>query len=106
MTGRSLKYLCAIMNSSIITWLMDHQALKTGMGLIQWKKFTVESLPIPKLSDMDQRPFIRLVESILAKKASDLSADTSEQEGEIDRLVYELYRLTADEIGAVEESAR
>ena len=104
MTGRSLKYLCSIMNSSIITWLMDHQALKTGMGLIQWKKFTVESLPIPRLSDVDQRPFIRLVDSIMAEKTSDPSADTSEQEAEIDRLVYELYGLMAEEVAAVQES--
>ena len=102
MTGQSLKYLCAILNSSLITWLMQNTALTTGVGLTQWKKFAVERLPVPKIPTAKQRPFIRLVERILQIKASDPSADTTKPEAEIDRLVYELYGLTEEEITAVE----
>lgn len=97
MTGKSLKYLCAILNSALITCLMKNNALTTGMGLMQWKKFAVERIPIPKISPTEQRPFINLVASILKAKA-----DTTEQEAKIDRLVYELYDLTTEEIAAVE----
>jgi hypothetical protein len=38
--------------------------------------------------------------------ADDPHADTSALEREIDRLVYQLYELTDDEIAVVEESGR
>ncbi|MGQ4808629.1 hypothetical protein NKDENANG_02016 [Candidatus Entotheonellaceae bacterium PAL068K] len=102
LTGASLKYLCAVLNSRLITWLIKKTALTTGVGLAQWKKFVVERLPIPQISISEQRPFIRLVDDILQAKAANPSADTSEQEAEIDRLVYSLYALTDEEMAAVE----
>ena len=90
------------MNSRLITWLIKKIALTTGVGLTQWKKFAVERLPIPNIPAAKQHPFIRLVDSILKAKAANPSADTSEQEAEIDRLVYALYNLTEEEIKAVE----
>ena len=104
MTGESLKYLCAILNSTLITWLMNHTALTTGMGLLQWKKFTVERLPIPKVTTLQQRPFIGLVDAILEAKAAVPEADTSHLEWKIDRLVYDLYGLTEEEDTAIERS--
>ena len=103
MTGESLKYLCTILNSSLITWLMKNTARTTGMGLTQWEKFAVERLPIPKLSAEDQYRFIKLMEHILTAKAADPNADVSATEAEIDLRVYELYELTTMEIFAVEE---
>ncbi len=110
MTGKSLKYLCAILNSALITWLMKNNALTTGMGLMQWKKFAVERLPIPNIPAAEQRPFIRLVDTILQAKACPVprhgaanpSANTTEAEAQIDQLVYALYGLTEEEITAVE----
>ena len=101
MAGNSLKYFCAILNSSLITWLMKNTALTTGMGLIQWKKFAVQCLPIPKITVAEQRPFTRLVDDILAAKATNPAADTEKKEREIDRLVYKLYALTEEEIAEV-----
>ena len=101
MTGKSLKYLCAILNSALITWLMKNTARTTGMGLMQWEKFAVERLPIPKISPTEQRPFIRLIDSILTAKATNPTANTGEQEAEIDLLAYALYGLTEKEIAAV-----
>ena len=101
MTGKSLKYLCAVLNSALITWLMKNTARTTGMGLMQWEKFAVERLPIPKISTTEQRQFINLVDSILKAKAANPKADTTEQEAEIDRLAYGLYGLTEEEIAAV-----
>ena len=101
LSGKSLKYLCAVLNSSLITWAMGTTAMTTGMGLLSWQKFAVERLPIPRISGARQRPFIRLVERILAAKGSNPAADTSGAEAELDRLVYALYGLTAEEAGAV-----
>ena len=69
----------------------------------------VEQVPIPKASTERQRPLIALVDSILAlTKADSYPNDTAAQEKvrvyeqEIDRLVYELYGLTQEEIAVVE----
>ncbi|HRC90185.1 MAG TPA: hypothetical protein PK910_09235 [Bacteroidales bacterium] len=43
-----------------------------------------------------------LVEKILSAKKENPQADTSNLEKEIDKLVYELYDLTEEEIGIVE----
>ncbi len=102
-TGPSLKYLCAVLNSTVIGWMVRNTAVTTGMGLIQWDKFLVESLPIPEISDARRRPFVRLVDDILAAKDADPDADVAAREKEIDRLVHALYGLTDAEIAAVEK---
>ena len=100
MTGGPLKYLCAVLNSDLITWMMKNIARTTGMGLLQWEKFSVERLPVPQISTAEQRPFVRLVDRTLAARAVNLAADTSALEAETNCRVYELYGLTADEIRA------
>ena len=102
-SGQSIKSLCAILNSNLINWFMRNTAVTSGMGVTRWFSISVETIPIPKISAVEQRPFIRLVDRILSTKADDPAADTGEQEAEIDRLVYALYGLTSDEIVAVEK---
>ena len=104
MTGASLKYLCAVLNSTLVTWFMQSSALTTGMGLTQWKKFAVERIPIPKISAEEQEPFIGLVDEILAAKSADATANTEPLEWQLDRLVYDLYGLTEEEDTAIERS--
>ena len=101
LTGRSLRFLCAILNSRLVSWFMKSTGLTTGMGQLQWKKFGVEAIPIPRLSAADEVPFLRLVDVILATKDTDSAADTSADEAELDRIVYQLYGLTARDIAAV-----
>ena len=100
-TGEDLKFLCVVLNSSLVGWMVSNTALTTGMGVTQWKKFVVERIPIPKLSAAKQRPFVRLVDRILEAKTADPDADTEPLEWEIDRLVYDLYGLTEGEREAV-----
>ncbi len=102
-TGNSLKYLCAILNSRLITWQVRNTAVTTGMGLTQWDKFVVERLPIPQVPTVKQHPFARLVDRILKAKATNPEADVSATEAKINMQVYELYGLTETEIFAVEE---
>ena len=104
MTGEALKYLSAMLNSSIITWYIQTNALTTGMGLTRWKRFIVERLPIPRVTTAKQLPLIRLFDSIIEAKAAKPDVDTSHLEWEIDRLVYDLYGLTEEEETAIERS--
>ena len=102
MTGESLKYLCAVLNSDLITWFMGNNALNSGMGATRWIRSTVEKIPIPKIPAAEQAPFVDLVERILTAKDADPRADTSGWESEIDRLVHALYGLSAEEAAAIE----
>ena len=104
LTGSSLKYLCAVLNSTLITWYIKNTALNSGMGVPRWVKFTVERIPVPKMSAAKQRPLVLLVDHIIATKSADPSANTVELEKQIDRLMYELYGLSEEEVGAVEGS--
>ena len=105
MTGPAVKYLCAVLNSTIATWFMRNTALNSGMGVVRWKKFTVERIPIPRISASEQQPFIKLLDHILQAKAANPTADASALEAEVDRLVYQLYGLTTEEIAVVEGSS-
>ena len=97
-------YLLAMLNSRLLDWYLKQIGVERDASYYEYKPMFIERLPIPKISVAKQRPFERLVESILAAKESDPSADTVEMERRIDRLVYELYGLSEEEVGAVEGS--
>ncbi len=101
-TGHSLLYLCAILNSTLVTWLIRNTAVTTGMGLTQWDKFVVGRIAIPKATESDQQSFVHLVEYILSAKSENPAADTGAEEASIDRLTFSLYGLTSQEIAIVE----
>ena len=97
-SGVSIKYLCAMLNSKLLTWYMKNAALTSGMGTTRWFAVSVEKIPVPNMSAAEQLPIIRLVDTILEAKAVNPDSDTSKQEEEIDRLVYDLYGLTDVEV--------
>ena len=100
MTGRSIKYLCAVLNSALVTWFMRNSALNSGMGTTRWVRFTVERIPIPIIHDKSLQPFTQLMDRI--PKASNMNADKREKlEEEINELVYCLYGLTEAEVQAI-----
>ena len=100
-TGDKLDYLCAVLNSSLVTWLVRRTAVTTGMGLPQWDKFTVERVPIvhPDPSTLDQiRNHVRLM---LAAIDNGDTGQIVELQRVIDQRVFELYDLTPGEIAVV-----
>ena len=84
-TVHQAKYVSAILNSKLGRLLL----LRT------------ETVPIPKLADSAQRPFVRMVDTILKAKAVNPAMDTMELEEKIDWLVYDLYGLTDEETAEV-----
>ena len=103
-SGEDIKYLRAVMNSTLIRWYLEQIAPISGMETPRWKKVYVETIPIPRISTAEQSPFIRLVDEILRAKSADPVTDTSYLEWDIDRLVYDLYGLTEEEDTAIERS--
>ena len=106
MLTRYSPYLLAVLNSTLMDWYFRLIGVERDGGYYEYKPMFIERFPIPKITAEDQRPFVRLVDRILAAKAADPDADTSAIESEIDALVYQLYGLTDSEIAAVERNFR
>lgn len=96
------KYLLSILNSNLSYYYMNISASNLWSGALRRKKIFLEKLPIPKISSIEQQPFIDLVDKILEAKKNDPKADTSELERKIDLMVYELYGLSEEEVRVVE----
>ena len=104
MTGDSIKYLCAVLNSAIVTWFMRNSALNSGMGTTRWVRFTVDRIPVPTIDTAKARPFIKLVDDIF--QARGVGADTTTMEADLDELVYALYGLTENEVMVLESRSK
>lgn len=109
LVGKSLKYLLSFLNSKLCRFYFSLICNSSGMATIQWKKFALEKIPVMKLSNEDQKPFIDLVEKILKitktdnyLKDAEKQAKVKEYEKQIDDMVYKLYGLTEEEIKIVE----
>ena len=58
----------------------------------------LKELPIKIASKNEQDIIIRIVDSIINAKETDINTDTSNLETKVDFLVYHLYGLTYDEV--------
>jgi Type II restriction enzyme, methylase subunits len=94
----SVKYLLAVMNTSVARdFLRANRRSNIHLYPEDWKK-----LPIPDVSPAGQTKVVALVDRILVERKQDPNANIAVLEREIDRLVYELYGLTREEIAIVE----
>ena len=100
-TGMNLEYLCAVLNSTLVTWLVRHTAVTTGMGLPQWDKFTVERVPVVQPDQFVMDEIGDIVESILAALERADVQEVAKLQRMIDSHVFELYDLTEVERDAV-----
>ena len=94
------KLLLALFNSELLNFIFKATSTSSNVN-----GYEVDALPLPQLSEDNaelQKTIISLAEQILTTKNADVMADTSKEEAEIDRLVYQLYGLTEDEIKIVE----
>ena len=98
----SLKYLLGLINSSLFQYVMKKIAFEKTKGAFSKAKiYHYNDLPIRICAVNEQKPIIQLVDTILYAKKNG-QHDTLELESSLDRLVYELYDLTEDEIRLVE----
>ena len=99
------KYLMAILNSRTVLFFYAHIASTIRGGYLRFKRLYLEQIPIPPATPAQKAPITALVNQILAAKAADRTTDTNELEAEVGQLVYELYGLSAEEIGVIVPSA-
>lgn len=94
------KYFVGILNSSLIRYFIYNYSDKTGAGDIMLNVQSLEKIPIPEPDKDTESKLVGLVDSIIQFKKE--NKDTSEIEGEVDRVVYSLYGLTDEEINIIE----
>lgn len=100
----SLKYIVALLNSKLYYLWLYHRGKRKGETLELYQQ-PLSEVPIKRLDKNQQKPFVDLVDRILAAKQRNPKADTAALEREIDQMVYALYDLTPEEIKTVEGSS-
>jgi type I restriction-modification system DNA methylase subunit len=96
-------YILGLVNSRLLSFYHVETSPKSKKGL--FPKILVNDvrcLPIKEVSKIEQEPIIQLVKTILTGKTKNPSEDTTYLELEIDKLAYNLYGLTPEEIATVE----
>ena len=93
-------YLLGLLNSKLLNWYFRCFSTNSNVN-----GYEVEDFPMPKANEKQKQTIINLVDKILEAKRSNPSANTSALEWEIDKLVYELYGLTEEEIAMIEKGA-
>jgi len=91
--------LVALLNSKLSEYYSRRTFVGKQNGYYEVQPEGLEAFPIPSASDKQKSPIIEHVQKILANPAS---PEVPSLEAEIDRLVYELYGLTEEEIALVE----
>jgi type I restriction-modification system DNA methylase subunit len=100
--SNNARFLCAVLNSSVIWWVIRQIAAERQNGYYEFKPMYVNRLPIPTASAAEQAALSGLVERVLAAKRGGAEAEVERLEAEIDERVYRLYGLTEDERKIVE----
>lgn len=93
------EYILGLLNSKPVRF-WHKKIFPEGLHI---KIYQLKEIPIPEVSFEKQDTVVGLVNQILFKKKSNPSADTSFLEYEIDKLVYQLYNLTPEEIAVIEQ---
>jgi hypothetical protein len=117
--GNSSLYLVGILNSTLWTFLFSNISSEIRGGFLRWKRQYMENLPIRPIdpanpADVARRDrIVALVEQMLDLNTRLAAAQAPHErevlagmidatDRQIDRLVYELYGLTEEEIAVVE----
>ena len=109
LTGKNLTYLLGILNSKFFLFAFKNYYAGGHLGSkgVRFKSEFMKNFPVPPIIEANQyiaTEMETLVEKIIEAKQADSDADISDLENEIDKLVYELYNLTEDEIAIVKGS--
>ncbi len=91
MTGNSLKYLLAILNSCLLSWYFPFISTDIRGHTRRYIKQYVENFPIAKIERQKQLPFEVLVDLVIFSKANKLKSETVNFESVLDGLVFQLY---------------
>ena len=97
MKGECIEYLLSALNSSVSEWLFSKVGTTTGVGTIRWKKYTIEQLIVAKLSTEQLNTHLAAFNDLKVGKMSITNFECFSN-----KLMYDVYKLTSDEIQYIE----
>ncbi len=65
MVGHHLPYLFCVLNSPLSEWFFSKVGTTTGVGTVRWKKYTIQQLLLPNISDRQRIIFDTFVEQYI-----------------------------------------
>lgn len=95
---KDLKVVLGVLNSRLVNFVFARFSTNSNVN-----GYEVDNLPLPKRVT-DEAAIVELVDNMLAARKKNPSGNVSNAEAKLDRLVYGLYGLTAQEITIVEGS--
>ena len=98
--------LLAILNSKVAFWFISKISTQMRGGWYSFESKYIKHIPIPDIDIPLKEKICYSVAKMLDTKKENPAVYTSTLEAEIDRLVYELYGLTEEEIEIVENSLK
>jgi adenine-specific DNA-methyltransferase len=99
------KFLLGILASKFISfYYVRSSTIATKDDFRQTTLTELRSIPIPDATVEEKRVMSTLVEQIIEIKERNSDADTTKLEEEIDKLVYQLYGLTEEEVSYIQVS--
>ena len=102
--GINIKYVLGVLNSTCLNYFHKLKTIPQQGGFYRYQALFIQDLPIPEANSEQQEEISSLVDKKLSAR-NDLSLKKTEDiEYKIDRLVYQLYGLTEEEIKIIEES--
>jgi len=107
--GIDIKFLLGINNSKLFAWLLYKFVYSNAIRSTRYDGQYIGKIPCPELEKSPQTSIVTVVDQILniTKDEDYLSSrakqdKVKEYQRQVDRMVYELYRLTEEEIAVVE----
>ena len=102
------RYILGLFNSSFTSWYTYKFIYCSAIRTMHFDNYYLGKIIVPAISKEEQKPIIELVDKILSITKVDnylqnplKQAQVKEYERQIDRIVYELYDLTDEEIAIV-----
>ena len=97
-----LKFICGFFNSVLFQWQFSRIGINMGRGF-EYKIQFIDLIFLPPITSANIQ-IVKQIDSIVSQilSAQSRGRDTAEFEKKIDRLVYQLYNLTPEEIEIVE----
>jgi len=105
-TGKALHFFIGVLNSRFAEYFFSRNIAILDNGGMQMRQQYVENIPIPKITERNialKAEIEHLVKQVIEKRKN--TQDTTDLENRIDRLVYEMFDLTEDEIALIESKA-
>lgn len=104
----SIDSLLAIFNSKLATFYHFNSSPKATKGAFpKILVYDVNNFPLPSSLSKETDDILKpIVSEIIEKKKENVNSDTTEQEKEIDRIIYRLYDLSAEEIEIIENGVK